>query len=294
MAGSVLNQTISCFANYNTADNPRPVNMLVWLKSDKYADQVKQIRTISGKADRDRIKATLPAITPSGLFAYRGESHLVKHSALLQFDIDAKDHRHVANYADLKKHISNIANVAYCGMSVSGLGYWGLVPIKHSDKHKSHFRALQKAFNKFGLNIDTAPQNPASLRGYSYDPDAYFNHNATVFIALDEPKTAKSFKRTNKGNNRRSNVETLIGQIQTDRIDITAGYDQWLRIGFSLADEFGESGREYFHAVSQYHPEYDEHKADSQYTNCLQSDGEGITIATLFHIAKKKWLDCTT
>ena len=284
---SILNTDISCFANYSTSDNPRTVNMLDWLKSGKYADRVQQIRTIGDKAERDRIKATLPAITPSGVFTYRGEDHLVKHSGLLQFDIDAKEHRHVANFADLKTHISNISNVAYCGVSVSGLGYWGLVPIEHPDKHKGHFRALHKAFQKFGLNIDTAPQNPASLRGYSYDPNGYFNHNPTLFTALDEPKPAKSFTRTHSGNDTRSDVEALIQQIQADRIDITAGYDQWLRIGFSLVDEFGESGRDLFHAVSQHHPEYKEHEADRQYTNCIRARGSGVTIASFFHICRQ-------
>lgn len=284
---SILNVNISCFKDYRTAGNPRTVNMLSWLKTSVYREQVEAIRAIGDKKERDKLKAGLPAITPSGTFSRRASEALIQHSGLIQFDVDFQDNRHVKNYDGLKGQLCNISNVAYCGLSVSGMGYWGLVPIKHPEQHKSHFRALHKAFRNFGLIIDTAPQNPASLRGYSFDPDAYFNHAATPFKLLAESEPAKFFKQTQNGNDTRSQVEALIQRIQSQRIDITANYDQWLRIGFALVEEFGESGRAYFHAVSQYHPEYSEHTADRQYNNCIRSKGQGVTIATLFHVCRE-------
>ena len=285
---SPLNISVSCFANYDTPANPKPVNLMAWLKSAKYAGKVKQIRTIDDKSERDKLKATLPGITPSGTFTYREEKSLIEHSGLLQFDIDGKDHAHIGNYTELKKYISNINNVLYCGLSVSGKGYWGLVPIKHPGKHKSHFRALHKAFEKLGLNIDKAPQNVASLRGYSFDPDGYFNHNAKIFSSLDTPP-ARKVKRTHFNNDSRSEVEALIEQIQASRIDITAGYDEWLKVGFAFADEFGEAGRDYFHAVSQYHPDYNERDADRQYTHCLRAKRKDktATINSFFYLTKQ-------
>lgn len=286
---SPLKISVSCFKNYEVATNPKPVNLMTWLKSAKYADRVQQIRTIDDKSERDKLKATLPGITPSGTFTYRNEESLVQHSGLIQFDIDGKDHTHIGNYAELKKYISNINNVLYCGLSVSGKGYWGLLPIKHPDKHKSHFRALHKAFEKLGLNIDKAPQNVASLRGYSFDPDGYFNHNAKIFSSLDTPP-ARNVKRTHFNNDTRSEVEALIEQVQASRIDITDGYkESWLKIGFAFADEFGKAGRDYFHAVSQYHPDYNPRKTDEQYSHCVNSEptGSKITIASFFYLAKQ-------
>ena len=284
---SSLNISVSCFANYNTPDNPRPVNLMLWLNSAKYADQVKQIRSIDDKSERDKIKATLPAITPSGIFTYRAADKLVQHSGLIQFDIDFKDNQHISNYDDLKSHLCNINNIAYCGLSVSGRGYWGLIPIQHTDRHKQHFRALKNAFSKLGLTIDDKPSNVAALRGYSFDPEAYFNHNAEVFTLLDKPRPARKVKRTHYDNDSRSDVEALIEQIQVSRIDITAGYDEWLKIGFAFADEFGEAGRDYFHAVSQYHSDYNEREADRQYTHCLRGNGQGVTISSFFYLAKQ-------
>jgi len=178
MLDSILNIEVSCFADYNTPDNPRPVNLLQWLTNKKYADKVTAIRNIADKEHRDRIKATLPAITPSGLFIYRAKKNLIRHSGFIQIDIDQKGNEAIENYSDLKKEICKIPNIAYCGLSVSGKGYWGLIPIEQPDKHYQYFKLIEKWFKDKGLIIDKAPKSVSSLRGYAYDPDGYFNHAA--------------------------------------------------------------------------------------------------------------------
>jgi hypothetical protein len=189
---SILNIEVSCFANYDTPKNPKSVNLLSWLKSEKYRYQVERIRSITDKTERDAIKATLPAITPSGVFSYRSVKNFVKHSGFIQFDIDLKGNESVENFFELKEQISRIKNVAYCGLSVSGTGFWGLIPIADPAKHNNHHKAIQEAFAKLGIAIDPAPKSIASLRGYSYDPAAYFNHKATIFENYYTPLIQKS------------------------------------------------------------------------------------------------------
>lgn len=87
-------------------------------------------------------------------------------------------------------------------------------------------------------------------------------------------------------------IEGLIREIESRRLDITDNYsDEWLRIGFSLADALGEAGRPYFHRVSQFSPKYVESKADIQFSHCLKSRNGRITIRTLFFIAKSYGID---
>ena len=178
---SILNIEVSCFANYDTPDNPKLVNLLAWLKSEKYRGQVEKIRSLTDKAERDRVKATLPAITPSGVFTYRSVKDLVKHTGFIQFDIDANGNESVGNFKELKAQLSKIKNVASCGLSVSGTGFWGLIPIAYPEKHNQHHKSIEAAFRAFGITIDPAPKSVASLRGYSFDADAYFNHKALIF-----------------------------------------------------------------------------------------------------------------
>jgi hypothetical protein len=180
---SVLNIEVSCFKNYNTPGNPRNVNLLHWLTSNKYRNEVLQIRSLTDKSQRDKIKSTLPAITPSGIFTQRNQDALQSHSGLIQFDIDlSEENKLITNWNDLKSEISKIQNIAYVGLSVSGKGYWGLIPIpKEPENHKKYFEAINEAFFRMGIKLDPAPKNPASLRGYSFDAEAYFNHEAKLF-----------------------------------------------------------------------------------------------------------------
>ncbi len=97
MQDSILNISVSSFRDYNTPTNPRPVNLLQWLNSKKYANEVTAIRAEMDKTTRDAIKATLPAITPSGLFTYRSARCSIKHLGFIQFDIDFKDNSHISN-----------------------------------------------------------------------------------------------------------------------------------------------------------------------------------------------------
>lgn len=288
MQDSILNATVSAFRDYNTPEGPQPVSLLQWLTSAKYADRVAAIRTESNKAARDATKATLPAITPSGLFTYRAAKRLVQHSGFIQFDIDFKENSRLTNYGELKAQLCKIVNVAYCGLSVSGTGFWGLIPIADTDKHQQHFDFIYKAFQRIGITLDKKPRNVAALRGYSYDADAYFNHRATPLTQYYAPqqKASKGRVYNNTGDTMQAQVESLINQINQKRIDIAPNYDQWLEVGFAFASEFGKAGCSYFHDVSALYPGYDEDETDEQYTKCLSSGGSGITIKTFFYLCK--------
>jgi len=189
---SILDIEISCFANYGTPSNPKTVNLLTWLTSTKHKEKVDLIRSLDDKNERAAIKATLPAITPSGLFTYRSQKDLVKHSGFIQIDIDRmKSNLEIQNWNNLKDELSKLPQVAYLGLSASGLGYWGLIPIPPDpDNHKGYFESLFDIFLKtWGIELDDKPKNIASLRGYSYDLEGYFNHEAKTFTVLKKPVT---------------------------------------------------------------------------------------------------------
>lgn len=189
---SILDTEISCFANYSTPSDPKTVNLLTWLTSTKHKDKVDLIRSLDNKKERDLIKSTLPAITPSGLFTYRDQKHLVRHSGFIQIDIDlAGENIGISNWNELKNEISKLPQIAYLGLSASGQGYWGLIPIPPDpDNHKGYFDSLREIFLKtWGIELDDKPKNIASLRGYSYDLEGHFNHVADLFTILKKPVT---------------------------------------------------------------------------------------------------------
>ena len=90
---------------------------------------------------------------------------------------------------------------------------------------------------------------------------------------------------TNTQTDQYAKAITIIEQIESDCYDLTQNYQQWLSIGFAFSHEFGETGRDLFHRISKFHSEYDPKECDDQYTNCIKSNGSGITMGTFYHLA---------
>lgn len=91
--------------------------------------------------------------------------------------------------------------------------------------------------------------------------------------------------------NTRAKVERIVSLIEQKGIDITNGYDNWLKVGFALTSEFQEAGRGFFHRVSRQNTEYKASDTDKQYNKCMFAHGDGISIATFFQMAKDAGID---
>jgi phosphotransferase system IIB component len=180
---SILNIDCSMFTTAK-ATEPEVVNLLYWLHSDKYLLQQLRVRSCMSEDEQKAEKLLMPCITPSGLFSKRGKNYLQKHTGLIAIDIDLKDNLHLSNFAKLKSELCKIQNVAYCGLSVSGKGYWMLIPITYPDQHEEHFKFIESYFKSKSLVIDSACKDIARLRFYSYDTEAYFNHAAIPLQAI--------------------------------------------------------------------------------------------------------------
>lgn len=82
-------------------------------------------------------------------------------------------------------------------------------------------------------------------------------------------------------------LNRVVCEIESLHIDIAPSYNDWVNLGFAIADGCGESGRTYYHRLSTLHHDYKYAKADKQYTYCLQGKRQGITIATFFYMAEQ-------
>lgn len=194
---SILDIKISCFANYEEVRHPQDVNLLTWLTSTKHRETVDLIRSLDDKNERTAIKKTLPAITPSAILKNRIKEiplkeKLIKHTGFIQIDLDPTEFNLESPYwNDLKKELIQVPQIAYLGQSASGLGYWGLIPIPPDpENHKGYFEVLKDIFlTTWKFKLDGLPINITSIRGYSYDLEGYFNHEAKTFTVLKKPVT---------------------------------------------------------------------------------------------------------
>ena len=179
------NINIRYFKNKESQHLPNSISLHDWLITDRFKEKIESLRKAPTKVDMDRLKFSLPCAMPSLLFDGN-------HSGFIAVDIDGVNHGDNLEYtpSQLKKKVSEIINVYYCGYSASGLGVWALIPLHDTNRHLEHFRALEIAFKNSGLVIDSACSNVNRLRFCSYDPEPYINENAVPFrlVVVDPPK----------------------------------------------------------------------------------------------------------
>lgn len=287
------NTIVSKFQNFKDVNPKEEVTLWDWLHDYTYKSEVEYIRKIKNKTDRSKLKSELPSITPSGIFLKRSSSALIKHSGFICVDIDSGDNPEILNFEKLRDDLSKISNVAYAAISVSGNGVFALIPIQFHEKHKEHFEALKKCFEKLGIVLDKACSDISRLRAYSYDPNAYFNENPVVFNQIieykDTEKASKVILNHKKVNSSKTStygkVTKIINETVSSGTDVTEKYEQWLQIGCALANEFGNDGREMFHVISQNHPKYNYDSCDSFFSICI-ANKYNYTIGTFFYWTK--------
>jgi hypothetical protein len=88
-----------------------------------------------------------------------------------------------------------------------------------------------------------------------------------------------------------SDLETIVRRIEATATDIAPHYADWRNVGFALSDELGESGRDYFHRLSRFYTGYSTAETDKKYDKCLKAKGHGVSIKTIFHLAKQAGIE---
>lgn len=190
---------ISVFRNYfdtNPALTLSVYEFCVNVQNGDYAKEVIQIRSEPNKEQRDAIKATLPAVTISGVFNKRKKEQLIKHSGFICLDIDSHHNSNITDWEALRNTLSTWKEIYFSALSVSGKGVFLIIPISNPEQHENHYKALEKDFLNIGITIDTACKDVSRLRGMSYDKNAMINDNAISYKRIYSPPAPKKI-RTN-------------------------------------------------------------------------------------------------
>lgn len=244
-----------------------------------YEDEINEIRANPDKSKE--LKRKLPGVTISGVFRERSAQGLIQHSGRICIDIDGKENPHLSNWSEIRNTLSTWKEVEFAALSASGNGIMLIVKMEFSEKHLSHFMALESAFLRQGIKIDPLCKDIPRLRFMTSDRDSDINADAATFRILKEPK--RYVKRPDSS---QCSTKELINDILNSGIDIIKNYKQWYEIGCALANEYGEGGRNDFHLLSRNYPGYKQPECDRQYDNCIKQRGS-YTIATLFYYAKQ-------
>ena len=82
-------------------------------------------------------------------------------------------------------------------------------------------------------------------------------------------------------------VDRILKAILRQKTDITAIREDWVQICSVVVNNFGEAGRQIFHAFSQYHPKYSIKETDKLYDDLLKRERYSYSVGTLVHIARE-------
>ena len=111
-------------------------------------------------------KKELPVVCFSGEFASRSDDALFEHSGFIILDFDHVD------VDQTKRALATDDFIHSCWTSPSGNGVKALVHITHPERHRDHFRALIKYFERtHGLELDESGINESRACFESHDPD---------------------------------------------------------------------------------------------------------------------------
>ncbi len=293
---SILNTTISTFDGYYNLE-PINRNLLDWLTDPLEDEKIKAIQGEPEKKKRDKLKETISQGTISATFeGSRKIENLKSRTGLICIDIDMKDNLHITNYKELKNILSTAPFVAYLSRSVSGRGLFAIVPIKQPEKHLEHFLALESLFKKMNIVIDPATKDITRMRCKSYDPNPYINHQAKTFerlIEVPKPQPRKTNFQYNHlhGDTTQANVERVIKELLSRRIDITTTEEHWTYRAFELISEFGANAIDYFHDVSSMNEKYNPIETDKKFNSCFKRNSNKRSIASFFYACQQAGIE---
>ena len=271
-------------------------------------DLVRAVRRETDGDKRKELKKRLPAAITSGRFESRARgAKMISSTGLLCLDMDGKDNEHITadEWQYIARELHETGNVAYFGRSVGGNGYFALVAISEPTMtpaadygnfyERAYYYLADLLRELYGVICDKACHEVKRLRVLSYDPAALVNQSPEIVEFPSEvyhprpkvPKNLPPMSRAARGT-MGSDYDTaadLADKLVRAGISMAEAYDDWYKIGFSLA-RLGEAGRDIYHQVSRMSPKYEPRETDAKFGNCLDTGDGRITIATFIGAAR--------
>lgn len=291
-------------------------------KTGRYASEISKLRDEleqQGEQKYKEAKKTLPAIAFCGEFlGGHAKDNLLRYNNLLVFDVD---HLTGDEMRNAYSTMSSDEHILAFWVSPSGNGYKGLIRVLYQNIpesigldlcYKKAFKEVTAYFhNHFGIELDTNCSDYSRICYVCWDPNLYVNDGAVPFCVdcCQVSNEEKKLARCSSSNQEISTTETRIVNLpgknsQHDRnvissilkylakrnLSITRMYDDWLRVGFALANSFNyDLGIKYFLAFSKMDADkYDESKCIEKLKECYTGGKGDVTLGTIVEMARSK------
>ena len=273
-----------------------------------------RLRSIADHNEARKFKAeAFDYVTFSGSFSTRRNGELIEHSGFMCFDIDKIESEEQLQNIKASLVAEERLHTVLLFRSPSGNGLKWVVEVPDrvwltqitddrlqiTDVIVKNHRVLYERireylFEKYAIETDHTSDvaRPCYL---CYDDDAYYDEptfkaNPASEFLVDKSRDARLVRPIANHNPlpivQHADIETLVCEIERRRIDITADYANWVRVGFALASVCGVAGEGLFHRISQFHPNYNPKETHKLYNSCLKNNSGVVTIGTIVYLMK--------
>lgn len=175
---------ITMFESVYKTDKPYHITLTKALERIREGSSSKTVGLVR---DGDKKQKTnLPVVLFSGEFSTREDDKILSHSGLIVLDFDHLD-------VEAYKNILCTDDYVYAvWVSPSGDGLKALVKISNPERHRDHFRALVKYFDKqYNLEVDSSGANESRACFESYDPNICIKEDAQTFGGMTSEEGEK-------------------------------------------------------------------------------------------------------
>jgi hypothetical protein len=176
---------ISIFPNAKKVDDPFYISIakvVDRIKFGKSKDRIEYLRSLVDEKEQTEYKRKqLPVLCFSGIFSYRADAKLIKHSGLICVDFDHLNE----NLIPLKEKLLHDRFTFLLFISPRGNGLKLVVKIPPNIlTHKRSCKALTQYYAPQEVD-EYADLSRACFE--SYDPDIYYNPESEIFLNMSEP-----------------------------------------------------------------------------------------------------------
>lgn len=270
-----------------------------------YCETSDSNKKIEYKTEYDNLKNQLPNVVFAGEFSKRAADSCTLYWANIILDIDKiKDEKDLVK---IKEYFKKDPATVLIFISPSGKGLKVVQNVNYNDEekikfHKLAFTYLKNLHNshlkKYGVEIDSSGSDISRTCFLCYDPKSYFNKNPLPkVVEIKEITPDKEIKKTNdfyhtfdvNANENKEIIEDIIDFCETNNIDLTKDYVNWLSVMFGLKNTFNDSdGLAYFIAISKIFPGFNLEETQKKWNdNKVDERKPKVTLGTIIYLAKQ-------
>ena len=132
------------------------------------------------------------------------------------------------------------------------------------------------------------------MNNYNFDPLAWANNSATPVNANEEPKNRAS-QVTNPASasldDELAKAQAVVDELIRMGANIAESYDDYLHLGFALAEGLGTQGHDLYHRICSQSSKYHEQDCEKKWEECLSKQDGRVTIKTFYKMAQDAGVD---